>query len=54
MYAQLQTLIEMIENDTEGSPTIEDAFKAFCIAMEADKRIREGMANIPASELVIE
>lgn len=45
MYKQLQTLIDMIENDTEGSPTIDDAFQAFCIALEADKKIREGLAE---------
>ena len=43
MYAQIQTLIDMIENDTEGFPTIENAFKAFCIALEADRKIRQGL-----------
>ena len=43
MYAQLKTLIDMIENDTEGDPTIESAFKAFCIAMEADRKIKKGL-----------
>ena len=38
MYGQVCTLIDMIENDTEGNPTIENVFSAFkvaCLAQEA-------------------
>lgn len=38
MYGQVCTLIDMIENDTEGNPTIESVFSAFktaCLAQEA-------------------
>lgn len=54
MNKQIQTLIDMIENDTEGFPTIDDAFKAFCIALEADKRIREGLNMSLGSQKVSE
>lgn len=54
MNKQIQTLIDMIENDTEGFPTIDDAFKAFCIALEADKRIREGLNMALGSQKVSE
>lgn len=40
MYAQLQTLIDMIENDTEGNPTIDEAWRAFAVALAADEAIR--------------
>ena len=38
MYGQICTLIDMIENNTEGNPTIESVFSAFraaCLAQEA-------------------
>ncbi len=38
MYGQICTLIDMIENNTEGNPTIDSvfsAFKAACLAQEA-------------------
>lgn len=54
MNKQIQTLIDMIENDTEGFPTIDDAFKAFCIALEADKRIREGLKVSSGSQKISE
>ena len=31
MYGQVSTLIDMIENGTEGNPTIDDVFSAFKI-----------------------
>lgn len=40
MYAQLETLIDMIENDTEGNPTIDEVWKSFVAAQAADKAIR--------------
>ena len=42
MYAQISTLIDMIERHTPGNPTIEEVYSAFCVAMEADRAIREG------------
>ena len=42
MYAQISTLIDMIEHQTPGNPTIEEVYSAFCVAMEADRAIREG------------
>lgn len=41
MYGQVSTLIDMIENDTEGNPTIDDVFSAFKIACLAQKAIEE-------------
>lgn len=43
MYAQLCALIDMIENDTEGSPTLDDAMTAFRIVMQCDKIIRSSL-----------
>ena len=45
MYGQLSALIDMIENDTEGFPTLEDAMTAFRIVMRCDELIR-GTLNI--------
>ena len=42
MYAQLSTLIDMIENDSEGSPTIDEVWNAFSVALAADEAIRTG------------
>lgn len=39
MYAQLKTLIDMIENDTEADPTIDEVWSAFCVALSADNAI---------------
>lgn len=33
MYAQLETLIDMIENGSEGNPSFDEAFEAFMIAL---------------------
>ncbi len=41
MYGQVCTLIDMIENNTEGNPTIDDVFSAFNIACLAQKAIEE-------------
>lgn len=35
MYAQLRALIDMIENGTDGNPTIDDVWRAFSVAMAA-------------------
>lgn len=43
MYAQLCALIDMIENDMEGSPTLDDAMTAFRIVMQCDKIIRSSL-----------
>lgn len=40
MYAQFSTLVDMIEHDTEGSPTLDDAMEAFRIVMKCDSIIR--------------
>lgn len=40
MYAQFSTLVDMIENGTEGSPTMEDAMEAFRVVTECDRMIR--------------
>lgn len=45
MYAQIETLIDMIENETEGSPTMEEAFEAFSIVLEGDRKIRENISR---------
>ena len=37
MYGQLKTLINMIESDTSGDPTIEDVFSAFRVALTAER-----------------
>lgn len=42
MWAQLQCLIDMIEGRSEGSPTLDDAYKAFQIALLGWKALREG------------
>lgn len=41
MYAQLETLIDMIENDTEGYPSFDDAYSAFRIALLGNKSAKE-------------
>ena len=42
MYGQLKALIDMIENDTPGNPTIEDVWQAFLVAQAAQKSIESG------------
>ena len=48
MYGQLECLIRMIEGEP-GFPTMEDAYKAFCITILADRAIREHRV-IPITE----
>ena len=45
MYGQLSALIDMIENDSEGFPTLSDAMEAFRIVMRCDEIIR-GTLNL--------
>ncbi len=42
MYAQLETLIHMIETDMPGTPSIEDVWSAFCVALAAERSIKDG------------
>ncbi|HBL84415.1 MAG: hypothetical protein A2Y17_04690 [Clostridiales bacterium GWF2_38_85] len=42
MNAQIQTLIDMIENGTPGSPTIDEVFSAFYATIKADEAIEKG------------
>ena len=42
MYGQLKALIDMIENDTPGNPTIDDVWQAFLVAQAAQKSIESG------------
>jgi len=37
---QFDCLVDMIENSAEANPSIDDVFKSFCVAIEADKIIR--------------
>ncbi len=39
MYAQLMTLIRMIEEDADAIPTLQEAFSAFCVALTAKEAI---------------
>ena len=48
MYGQLECLIRMIEGEP-GSPTMEDAYKAFCLTILGDRAIRERRV-IPVTE----
>ncbi|MDD4545666.1 MAG: Gfo/Idh/MocA family oxidoreductase [Oscillospiraceae bacterium] len=41
MYAQISTLIEMIEKNVPANPTIDEVYSAFCTAISADIAIRE-------------
>ena len=43
MYAQLETLIDMIENDTPGNPTIDEVWRAFLVAQAAQKSVETGV-----------
>lgn len=42
MYAQLESLIDMIENDTPGNPTIDDVWSAFRVAQAAQESLETG------------
>ncbi len=42
MYAQLETLINMIETDAPGNPTIEDVWISFQTALAVDQAIKTG------------
>ena len=42
MYAQLESLIDMIENDTPGNPTIDEVWQAFRVAQAAQESIESG------------
>lgn len=42
MYGQVCTLIDMIENDSEGNPTIDSVFSAFRTACLAQEAIEKG------------
>lgn len=41
MWAQLQTLIDMIENDDPGNPSFDEAFEAFMIALIGNESAKE-------------
>ena len=40
MYAQMKTLVDMIENDAPADPRIEEVYSAFRIAVTAEEAIR--------------
>ena len=42
MYGQLKALIDMIENDTPGNPTIDEVWQAFRVAQAAQQSIETG------------
>lgn len=42
MYAQMMTLVDMIENDVPADPSIEDVFSAFVAAKTAEQAIAAG------------
>lgn len=42
MYGQLKALIDMIENDTPGNPTIDDVWRAFRVAQAAQESVETG------------
>ena len=54
MYNQLSNLIDMIENDTEANPTIDDVFSAFYVAMEADRAIASKQVIIVDAKAYLE
>ena len=43
MYAQLNALIDMIENDTPGNPTIDEVWQAFVVAQAAQQSVETGV-----------
>lgn len=42
MYGQLRALIDMIEHDTDGNPTIDDVWSAFRVAQAAEESLQTG------------
>lgn len=51
MYGQMQTLVDMIENDAPAQPCIDEVFSAFVAAKTAEKAIMEAtVLDIPAQE----
>ena len=44
MYTQLLTLIDMIENDTPGNPTIDEVWQAFLVAQAAQESVETGVS----------
>jgi hypothetical protein len=42
MYGQVCALIDMIENGTEGNPSIDSVFSAFRVACAAQEAIEKG------------
>lgn len=42
MYGQISSLIDMIENNADGNPTIDEAWRAFYIALSAEQSIESG------------
>ena len=42
MYAQISTLIDMIENGGDGNPTLDEAFRSFKISVLAEESIKTG------------
>ena len=42
MYGQMETLIDMIENDSPGSPTMDEVYEAFYATVKADEAINTG------------
>lgn len=42
MYGQLCALIDMIENDTQGNPSMDEVWSAFCVAQAAEESIETG------------
>lgn len=41
MYGQLCCLIDMIERDVPAEPTIDEVYSAFCVALTAERAMRE-------------
>ncbi|MGI5893253.1 MAG: Gfo/Idh/MocA family protein [Candidatus Merdivicinus sp.] len=49
MWAQMQCLIDMIDGKSEGSPTLEDAYRAFRIVLLGWRAIQQGtMLQVPS------
>lgn len=44
MYAQLETLFDMIEHDTPGNPSIDEVWSSFCVAQAAQKSVETGVS----------
>jgi predicted dehydrogenase len=42
LYAQIKALIDMIENDTPGNPTIDEVWRAFLVAQAAQESVETG------------